>query len=702
MELSQLYRDFERSLGLPRYEPKPLEVQHAELRRMLCRDAAMEALMTYGGGGGGGVGLDVTIGVVESLPNGPFRVDFPRKLLLVSPTLLNDAAALSAAVRWGLECCFTDSVTRVVLHGRSLLRTLTAQSRSLLISTCAPHVRLELLQDNDTDLLLPVSLALLEWQKSCALDWPVIEQESMIDGNELSLCLEEILVRGGDTRLRILENGFNRYGTLPRPRPEAVHFSSSTASCISQYGFFFCEHLRRCLLRFPDSGNRSRRQVLANAISIYLRGLAGLDEGEADVVLGPSGTDMEILALLTALAHGCDQGITNILISPEETGRGVKFAAAGKFYDICSPTGKKVAIGEDIWPNKDISVVSIPIRESVTGAPLAPEVIQSLVESAVEEAIAAGRHVLLHLLACSKTGLQAPTERLCLELHRRHGERLDVVVDACQMRSPVSEMAMWVRSKWLVQVSGSKFLTGPAFSGAMFIPAAFRSRADQIKQLSNPNFCWTSDWAQMSDLIGAVSDEEKRHASFGYLFRWLPALLEADLFSRVSGERLRDSFQRFRHAILTRLQDSPILFTISDTDTPLKPNSAQDFNLANDSIVCFSILVDGQALNEDECRKLFMWLNTNVTHLFDSPLNPLEAALARTECHIGQPVSMMIQQKPAAVLRMVLGARFFTMMGTSGTQYEAALQSEISDALRAIAKIEFLARNWSILQKKNI
>jgi hypothetical protein len=65
---------------------------------------------------------------------------------------------------------------------------------------------------------------------------------------ELSLPTECILVAGGDSRLSIdRETGLYRYGTVPRPRPDAVHFSSSTASSISDDGFMLCDMFRRDL-----------------------------------------------------------------------------------------------------------------------------------------------------------------------------------------------------------------------------------------------------------------------------------------------------------------------------------------------------------------------------------------------------------------------------------------------------------------------
>ena len=50
---------------------------------------------------------------------------------------------------------------------------------------------------------------------------------------------------------------------------------------------------------------------------------------------------------------------------------------------------------------------------------------------------------------------------------------------------------------------------------------------------------------------------------------------------------------------------------------------------------------------------------------------------------------------------MVIGARFFNILGkVDQGSFEAALVSEISDAKRAIKKIELLAAYWPCFEKK--
>src|SRR5690606_31264791 len=121
---------------------------------------------------------------------------------------------------------------------------------------------------------------------------------------ELDYPLERLLVQGGDSRLKIdPRTGCNRYGVPPRPRPEAIPFSSSTASAITDYGFFLCDLLRRDLLSAMGGGEISEKEIrsrMVNAVGQQILGLFGLDKDVCDVAIAPSGTDTELLAVLVA------------------------------------------------------------------------------------------------------------------------------------------------------------------------------------------------------------------------------------------------------------------------------------------------------------------------------------------------------------------------------------------------------------------
>ena len=95
---------------------------------------------------------------------------------------------------------------------------------------------------------------------------------------------------------------------------------------------------------------------------------------------------------------------------------------------------------------------------------------------------------------------------------------------------------------------------------------------------------------------------------------------------------------------------------------------------------------------------MFELLNFDLSQRL-GPLSPAEQITAAQCAHIGQPVTLAIgrDQRELSILRMVIGARFFTIVGYAGAgTTEAALASEIADAIRAIDKVELLAERWGL------
>ena len=675
------------------------QAPHTMLRRMLQADPAMAAL------------LPVAPGrlVLGNTHDGPF---FLRRsgLLLLPPTLLSDPAALAAAARWGLEAShlqtnglLTPQAVHIVLqHGTGLLRRLPLHARELLFENIPERLRSELLARHDG----PPSRQLLEWQMSrmerLSGTAPADELPPAAGWTELWQPLEAILLAGGDSRLDLdPRTGFNRYGTTPRPRPEAVHFSSSTASSISDYGFMFCDMLRRDLIAATlreGAGGSGLRARGSDALGATIAELLGLDESQADVVLAPSGTDTELLSVLVSLSKG--KPLLNILLAPDETGRGVRDAGEGKYFDSIAATGARIKKGQAAWPEAAIRMVEVPIRDD-QGLPRTPDAITRELRALIEDAVGHGEHVLLHLLGTSKTGLSVSPEDSLDALSGLDLDCVDVVIDACQMRTEFQRLGLWVRNGWMVQISGSKFLTGPPFSGALVLPPMFRDRTGQIAPLlaAAPGIGYSEDWNGWWRERLAPTPSSIR-PSFGAIFRWLPALLEAKLLEGVSLDLMQYGFERFRAALTDHIARSEWLVPIDEGASGIGNDKGAP-NLATSSIICFSVTVadwngERRLLNEEECRTMFQLLNRDVSRMLGR-LSAAEEERARQQAHIGQPVALknLGGSGELSILRLVLGARFFTIIGHAGLgSMEAALESEIGDAIRAIEKLEMLASRW--------
>ena len=689
-------------------ETAETQAPHPALRQLLQSDPAMAALLPA-------ASARIALGASD---HAPFFIK-RSGVVMLPPVLLGDSAALAAAARWALEAWFllsvqptttpsiTAALSAALRHGAALVAQLSPDQREL-VTDHVPDFVAAAMAEGEAFQMAP---NLLQWQASriegLGGQGGVAEP---FDCGELSLPIERFLVAGGDSRLIVDQStGMNRYGTTPRPRPEAVQFSSSTASSISDYGFMLCDMLRRDLMAAALRDGiaiEDLRGRTVDALGAELTALLGLRPSDADVVLAPSGTDTELLAVLFALAAD-DRPLSNILIAPEESGRGVATAAAGCFFDDVSASGAAIQKGEAAWPSREIEVIQVAIRG--TGGRMRPHAeIDAELSEIARRALADGRRLLLHMLASSKTGLSAPSVEVAGEIERLAPDRVDVVVDACQMRNPLAEIGGWVRRKWMVQTSGSKFFTGPPFSGALVAPRLLRMRAKQVRHLlaaapavARPED-WNGWWRDSLDRSPLSSA-----AGFAHLFRALPAIAEAHLLSALPPELCRYAFARFREAVKARLAVSPNLVAIDELDEVVDetPGEAAS-DLSTHSIVCFAIVRPdddggGQKLNPEECQRLFELLNLDMSEKL-GPLSPADKVRAAQCAHIGQPVSLRTGEDEGtlAVLRLVVGARFFTIVGHAGPgAIEAALDSEISDVFRAIEKIELLATRWRDLDQ---
>ena len=354
---------------------------------------------------------------------------------------------------------------------------------------------------------------------------------------------ETLMATGGDARLAIdPRTGLNHYGCSHRPRPWAVTFASSTASSLSERGFAGAEAARKRLAIAALAGQlsevlgREAEQVRSAIGSHY--GLAG----SSGIVLMASGTDSEMAALAVcclpdALMISIRRPVSNVLLAPDETGAGVPLASAGRHFASDTARGRTVDKGERIagFPT-DTRVLSVPIRDGA-GRLLPPADVDAACIRLVEAEAETGRTVLLHRLDLSKTGLLAPSMD-CLEtLQARLGERLEVVVDACQARLDHHRVQDYIVRGWMVMITGSKFFTGPPFCGALLLPARLATRLQGPGWLPKglADYGGSADWPPGVVAFGAATPVADDMVNLGMLLRWQAALAEMAAFALVPG-----------------------------------------------------------------------------------------------------------------------------------------------------------------------
>jgi len=313
------------------------------------------------------------------------------------------------------------------------------------------------------------------------------------------------LTLGGDERiLPSGSQGRNRYGCPPYPDPGVLAFGSSTASIISPQAYAAVDRLRS---NMTDDARWRAHQLKRQGDE--LAALLGIEDLEPEVVLGPSGTDMHRLAVqLIRKIDGRHPAC--IMAEGAETGSGVPAALAG---------------GEGDGP-----IIPVRLRDD-RGEPRAPAEVNAEAEEAAIRLDGQGHHCLLVITDVSKTGLLGPDMAMAARLQQRLSGRLRVLVDACQMRLSARTLRTYLNRGFWVILTGSKFLSGPTFSGALMLPKGQRGDLSPPQTPSHP----------------------------GLILRWEAALEELRAFRQLPDKRVHGILEAFAEAIHRHMAATPTL-----------------------------------------------------------------------------------------------------------------------------------------------
>ena len=494
---------------------------------------------------------------------------------------------------------------------------------------------------------------------------------------------ERLLLEGGDARIALdPDNDANRYGCSPLPDPALLAFGSSTATGISEAGFAAADRLRARLLA---SAHEPPAQVYVrelNRVRQELVRLCGLDDiSGLEVVVAASGTDLHAIA--GKLAVGADATPTlAVMLDAAETGSYVPAALSADHAPSRAALDPTVRVGAAIFGGGAMELVTVPIR-AAEGAMRSAEAIDDEFESLVAAAVAAGQHVLLILVDVSKTGCLVPSPILVAALKERWPDRVDVLVDACQFRISAQTLAAYLVQDFMVAITGSKFLTGPSFAGALFIPPGTARRLRQ-QPLSQALLDYSMSTGGPSDSNSVGSADEL--ANFGLLLRWEAALEELRAFRALPQAQVKSFLKMFARAIKQRLMSDPLFELLQVPGLARHPwrsgLGADDWDLVP-TIFPFLLFHGGatakRPLSRDETLRVYRLLQDDLSDHRELHASPASVELARLRCQFGQPVACGVRAGvPVSALRLCVSARLVVEAcaqggGSAGAVIERAL-----------------------------
>lgn len=516
---------------------------------------------------------------------------------------------------------------------------------------------------------------------------------------------EFILTQQGDERLLIdPATGLNKYGCSPRPRPEAITFSSCTASSVSEYAYRETELLRHRLMETLPSGNLTAQyEIEIESVRKSLRDILDLNWPQTEIILCSSGTDVELYPL--ALLRSPEKKLVNIIVAPDEVGTGTVLAAGGRHFSAHSPLGTSLRQGDPVQDidADSIEVISIPIRQE-GGVGVAHKEVKQRIADAITKAAKTADNIILHVVDNTKTGVVAPDTDFVLALKKTFGSKLQIVVDACQFRLEKSNLHRYLAHGFCVLITGSKFFTGPPFCGALLIPGDVQTNA--TNELFPSGFADYFTRSEVPPSLQARAQNLSSVLNLGLLFRWVGALNEMKNFYSVSSPQRTEILKTFRSELIESISGNPDLHLLECPSLHRWENA--DLSLWDALPTIFSFAVRDTNSNSKkwlrirELKKMYYLLNRDCSAELPISSPEKDRQLAAQRCHIGQPVtiSRCKEDGETGALRIACGARLvygITYDETLGNNPQTRFQRELTDAQTVLAKVSLILRYWENL-----
>jgi hypothetical protein len=512
--------------------------------------------------------------------------------------------------------------------------------------------------------------------------------------------LNHLLSRGGDPRLSIdSASGTNAYGCQPSPSPSALSFASSTATSISQRAYERAETARESLMRSAiavgiDAAFDERFEAMRGELKTHLQ----LSQSEVDVVFSPSGTDSQLQSLFLARAL-LGPALTTVIVAADQTGSGTAYTARGHHFSAATANGSAVCKGEPITGlAHSVASVALDVFDEA-GQAYSQAEMDVRVLAAVETAIGQGRRVLLQIMDSSKLGWRAPSDSCLDEIWARWPGQVQVVVDACQMRLGRPRLKQYLARGYVVIVTGSKFFTGPPFSGALLIPAALSKILDAVADVAPGllDYSNRSDWPMS---LPRLRSRFPVRANFGQWLRWEAALEEIRAYYSVPDEFRRSILSAFGEGVERIIASSPSLRLLPAQERR-EARRADDEELSQRTVFPFMIARDGQLLSLEDCRKIYRALGQDIQSQVASDAGEREAEIAAKICLVGQPVALAGREgRTVAALRICAGARLVTEAWSSDPNVARQnVRRELDRVGTIVAKIEWLLAHMPDLSR---
>jgi hypothetical protein len=509
---------------------------------------------------------------------------------------------------------------------------------------------------------------------------------------------EYLLMSGGDLRLNIDEiELLNKYGCRPFPRPDAFTFASSTGTSVSNFAFDKTDKVRSILIRNSlKNGFKNATIEFSELLKNNLRRIFKLND-ECEIIFSPSGTDSSLqIAAITQIIS--DKDITHVLVASDETGSGVASALKGCHFENTTALNYPVKKGDKIKGFRDIDLIQISFRDE-NGALKSSSRLDEEVFDAISKTNKLGRHVVLHTMDQSKLGYQAPSDAFIQKLNTLDKISMQIIVDGSQLRLDPKDIQNYLNKGYIVTITGSKYFTGPPYSGALLLPKGVSKLIHSIKSKLPEGLTqyynhsdWPTSWFCSNNLSEGYN--------YGSYMRWNAAIVEMDRYYKTPVLYRNMGIEMFCNFIEDSVKEATFLELIYGDETKTNSYDSKEFGIRNiRTIFPFFIIKNNEALSIDNVKKLYTLLNSDLSAQFeDSSLEIIR--LAAQKCHIGQAVNVKYGTDiESAVLRISLGARVISESWENRdiSLYFRNIETQMNQITVILKKIELILSHPDLL-----
>lgn len=486
----------------------------------------------------------------------------------------------------------------------------------------------------------------------------VIDHELFQVVQHLAHPTEAMLMLGGDLRLNVDPvQLLNKYGCRPFPRPEALTFASSTATSVSNVAFSRTEIKRQYLIESGlHMGIRVTLHRFSGHLKTKLRKALTLPESST-LIMAPSGTDIAL-----QLAGICQavytKSIVHILVASDETGSGVPMALLGRHFSDRTALGFEVQKGNQIKGFDADELIKIPLRNEQGDLRSQTDIDEEVAET-VRRIMKEDKQPVLHVMDQSKLGYSAPSSTALKNLEKEFGNQLLKIVDNSQLRMDQEDIRSYINRNYLMTITGSKYFTGPPFSGALIIPNKYALKwaapdntlPEGLEKYNCKNECPPS-WNIGTNLPECMN--------LGLYMRWYSAIVEIQRYFSTPISLRYLGIEMFCNHVAQTIEQASFLEPLPDTHEMTKPtdDSIDRHMLKNRrTIFPFFVRTSDRVLTLDEVTRLYRLLNQNLSDQMGDTPDEWDR-IASQACHIGQPVKAIHKDGTVSgVVRISLGSR---------------------------------------------